>query len=78
MGDMTDGIMDGDFCQNCGCYMEDGQGFPRSCSDCRRETKQSKVSTSICKFCNKKFKTDEAVVQHQRDSRHLSPAQKEK
>jgi hypothetical protein len=34
MGDIADAILDGDLCQVCGEYMEDGDGFPRTCAGC--------------------------------------------
>lgn len=37
MGDFADGVLDGDFCQVCGVYMEGGDGYPRTCSTCLNE-----------------------------------------
>lgn len=37
MGDVADGILNGDDCQECGIYMGGGEGFPRSCADCDPE-----------------------------------------
>lgn len=36
MGEIADSILDGDFCQVCGEYIGDGDGFPQSCPSCRR------------------------------------------
>lgn len=33
MGEIADSIINGDFCQYCGEYMGEGDGFPRSCCE---------------------------------------------
>jgi predicted Zn-ribbon and HTH transcriptional regulator len=36
MGDVTDSIMEGILCEECGVYIDDNpQGFPRRCNDCK-------------------------------------------
>ncbi len=37
MGEMADAILDGDFCQECGVWMGEGDGFARTCRDCKDE-----------------------------------------
>ena len=37
MGEVTDMILDGDLCQVCGEFMEDGCGFPQTCAACAAE-----------------------------------------
>lgn len=37
MGDMADGILDGDFCEWCGEYLGPGDGYPRKCASCERD-----------------------------------------
>lgn len=37
MGEIAEGILQGIFCQACGCYMDNGDdppGYPVSCSEC--------------------------------------------
>ena len=34
MGDVADSIIDGEFCQECGEHIGDGNGYPVSCSGC--------------------------------------------
>lgn len=34
MGDMADDIIAGVFCQECGAYIGEEVGYPRSCDDC--------------------------------------------
>ena len=42
MGEMADYMINGDDCQQCGMPLEDeGEGFPRSCTDCGGITKQA-------------------------------------
>lgn len=42
MGELAEYILNGDDCQECGQYIGDGDGFPRSCSDCQPQPKQRK------------------------------------
>lgn len=44
MGEIADSILDGDFCQCCGEYMEDeaGAGFPQTCAGCSDEEAMGK------------------------------------
>ena len=35
MSDMSDDILEGVFCQECGAYIGDEVGYPRSCEDCK-------------------------------------------
>ena len=38
MGDIADGILDGDFCEVCGDWLEDdGPGYPRKCEACSED-----------------------------------------
>lgn len=34
MGDIADGVINGDFCEVCGEYLGEGDGFPRTCMGC--------------------------------------------
>lgn len=34
MGEIADSILDGDFCQVCGEYLGEGDGFPVTCPAC--------------------------------------------
>lgn len=34
MGEIAEGILDGDFCECCGEYIGDGYGFPQTCDGC--------------------------------------------
>lgn len=35
MGDFADAVLDGDICQICGEFMDDGNGFPQTCAGCK-------------------------------------------
>lgn len=37
MDDFAEAIVNGDFCQECGCFMGTGAGYPRSCLSCDSE-----------------------------------------
>lgn len=45
MGDAADMVLDGDVCQECGQWIEDGgSGFPQSCRDCiKDEERENKL-----------------------------------
>lgn len=34
MGEIADGILDGEFCQICGEWLGEGDGFPTTCDGC--------------------------------------------
>ncbi len=40
MGELSEMILDGILCQECGVFIENGEalGVPRSCEDCAEET----------------------------------------
>ena len=40
MGDITDGILSGTFCRECGDYLGKGFDSPRLCNDCREEKEE--------------------------------------
>lgn len=35
MSDYTDEMLEGEFCEECGCHLGGGNGFPTKCTDCR-------------------------------------------
>ena len=37
MGDVADMILDGTLCEQCGTYISEGNGFTRTCEDCKEE-----------------------------------------
>lgn len=37
MGDIADAILDGDMCEVCGEWLDDGDGFVRRCDGCSEE-----------------------------------------
>ena len=70
MGDIADAMLDGDLCQVCGVYMENGSGFPQTCASCQREMRTfpngrfAKVKFPVC---NKTVKAV-GLKDHQRDA----------
>lgn len=40
MGDISDMILDGTLCQECGAYIGDACGYPRSCGGCEETTEE--------------------------------------
>jgi hypothetical protein len=37
MGEYADYILNGDDCQECGQYIGEGDGFPRTCKACQKQ-----------------------------------------
>lgn len=37
MGEIADSIIEGDFCQVCGEFLGDGDGYPRTCGGCAED-----------------------------------------
>lgn len=38
MGEITEMILEGILCQECGCFIsKHGEGYPESCEDCKNE-----------------------------------------
>lgn len=74
MGDVADAMLDGDLCEQCGVYMENGAGYPQTCSACLRAnveaTRRAVVpmaSKVACPTCGKKVKAT-GLADHQRDA----------
>jgi hypothetical protein len=46
MGEIAEMMINGEMCQDCGCFFEDGEspGYPRSCCDDEPDQKQISVS----------------------------------
>jgi len=38
---MSDAILNGDFCELCGCYLSEGCGIPRKCEYCYKEEEET-------------------------------------
>jgi len=53
MGEVADDILDGTLCQECGVYLGEGDGYPRSCAGCVGE---SSVDTAAIKRMEKQAK----------------------
>lgn len=51
MGEVTDSILEGEICQNCGVWMDDfiedgyGAGYPQTCADCQEDQKANDAKT---------------------------------
>lgn len=42
MGEIADSMINGEFCEECGCYIGEATGYPRKCSDCKPKKKKKK------------------------------------
>ena len=74
MGEMADYMINGDDCQECGEYLGEGDGYPRSCASCRAQHKHESripkgqmIQRVACPSCGKKIKAV-GLKDHQRDA----------
>lgn len=35
MGEIAEGMINGDLCEGCGVWMGEGDGYPRKCEECK-------------------------------------------
>lgn len=75
MGEMADYMLNGDDCQECGEYIGEGDGYPRSCAACAKaeapapRNKKVPQKTIQCDAgCKKWFASKNAKNQHVRDA----------
>ncbi len=49
MGEISEMMLDGTLCIECGAYIEDynADGYPRECEDCKRERKRKKKNIKM-------------------------------
>lgn len=58
MGDIAEGMIEGFFCQQCGCVIDGEEpGYPRFCEDCEVEYERRR---------NKKFKKNRRINQRRK------------
>jgi hypothetical protein len=53
MGEYADYMLNGDDCQECGEYIGDGPGYPRSCAGCRAAARREKPASEQPFFIRK-------------------------
>lgn len=62
MGEITDMILDGTLCQECGVYMGDPVGYPVTCGACNSDTADPSVDKTACPFCGKRKRNVQAHI----------------
>lgn len=74
MGEIADLMINGDICQGCGAELGDGDGYPRQCKACERESPLSKkpipqrnTRKTKCGICNRSV-TLIGLADHKRDA----------
>jgi hypothetical protein len=45
MGEIADMMLDGTLCEQCGEYIDEGDGFPRLCAACKADNPVKKKET---------------------------------
>jgi hypothetical protein len=58
MGDIADLIIEGEICQMCCCEMDNANGYPQTCSDCKTDDMKYEMPMSLgkktpCPHCKK-------------------------
>ena len=73
MGEYADMILEGESCQDCGVYLGDAVGYPRTCKGCKRQevatTRATNSGKTNCPVCNKRVKLA-GLNDHLRDSHY--------
>lgn len=66
MGEIAEAVLEGAFCEGCGVYLGEGDGFPRRCSACggTHASDFESIKNEICPICKKKFYKRIGVVDH--------------
>lgn len=74
MGEYADYMINGDDCQQCGVYMGEGDGYPRTCEACKRRNKIEAALPKAdgggkvaCPTCGRRVKPL-GLKDHQRDA----------
>ena len=68
MGEISDMMIGGEYCQCCGAFIGDDVGYPRYCSDCEgdRGVVNPSPAKVKCLTCGKQVKAI-GLIQHMRD-----------
>lgn len=81
MGEYANYMLSGDDCCVCGEHIGSGDGFPRTCAGCSRPdrpaaraAKSAPVKHCACATCGKRFRSWDAVRDHDRDAHKAVPA----
>lgn len=56
MGEWADSILDGVFCQVCGEYLGEGDGFPTECESCKEDESRHDEVKAVLLSMRKKHK----------------------
>lgn len=67
MGDIVDMMLDGTLCQECGDFIGEGDGYPVSCSACRKPKKKKKK-----KIKNNPSSEKAPIAPHEEDDVHVA------
>lgn len=72
MGEYADMIIDGEVCQECGTYIGEAAGYPRTCKSCKPggsngHLRSKIVAKTACLTCGKRVKKA-GLADHMRDA----------
>lgn len=81
MGEISDMMLEGILCQQCGGYVGDGDGFPVTCGSCLRDRPKAPKPAHAspkkrvgCGNCGRVFGDAEARDQHYNQKRRIGDA----
>ena len=77
MGDVADAMLDGTLCAGCGVFMNlEPTGYPVYCTACNHAefTAHEKPRLTPRCSCGKRFKTDAALADHRKATKHEARA----
>jgi hypothetical protein len=78
MGEYADMIINGESCQECGAYLGEAVGYPRTCRSCKPaggsngHLRTLIVAKTNCPTCNKRVKKA-GLADHMRDAHGVKP-----
>lgn len=68
MGEYADKFINGESCQECGAYLGEAVGYPRTCRSCKSPGTLAKIVAKVaCPTCNKHVKKA-GLADHMRDA----------
>lgn len=69
MGEISDMMLDGTLCHQCGAYIGGAVGYARTCNDCKQPAKRPPLQgKKKCPHCNRWLRGEQGLADHLRAS----------